>query len=221
MPITFIGFSLLLCYHMHHHHQCNITFCGSTVVSICRSATLDRWNVSITVRWFALKPRSGVSRRFDWMIPLTFLLMHHEVNICGFGSKVTTTIGLTAMMSAPRKLWCIYSKATALYSFLSACSTIFLGLVLSLMTTIQVQFEQRGLDQFLDQFWGVIQDLVWWECDDRTWRARFEPLWIKTVTSDVPKIPEGLKILPASGDFTLSPNLPLWATNEQGKSYTW
>lgn len=148
MPITFIGFSLLLCYHMHHHHQCNITFCGSTVVSICRSATLDRWNVSITVRWFALKPRSGVSRRFDWMIPLTFLLMHREVNICGFGSKVTTTIGLTAMMSAHRKLWCIYSKATALYSFLSACSTIFLGLILSLMTTIQVQFEQRGLDQF-------------------------------------------------------------------------
>lgn len=148
MPITFIGFSLLLCYHMHHHHQCNITFCGSTVVLICRSATLERWNVSITVRWFALKPRSGVSRRFDWMIPLTFLLMHREVNICGFGSKVTTTIGLTAMMSAHRKLWCIYSKATALYSFLSACSTIFLGLILSLMTTIQVQFEQRGLDQF-------------------------------------------------------------------------
>lgn len=148
MPITFIGFSLLLCYHMHHHHQCNITFCGSTVVLICRSATLERWNVSITVRWFALKPRSGVSRRFDWMIPLTFLLMHREVNICGFGSKVTTTIGLTAMMSAHRKLWCIYSKATALYSFLSACSTIFLGLILSLMTTIQVQFEQGGLDQF-------------------------------------------------------------------------
>lgn len=148
MPITFIGFSLLLCYHMHHHHRCNITFCGSTVVLICRSATLERWNVSITVRWFALKPRSGVSRRFDWMIPLTFLLMHREVNICGFGSKVTTTIGLTAMMSAHRKLWCIYSKATALYSFLSACSTIFLGLILSLMTTIQVQFEQRGLDQF-------------------------------------------------------------------------
>lgn len=148
MPITFIGFSLLLCYHMHHHHRCNITFCGSTVVLTCRSATLERWNVSITVRWFALKPRSGVSRRFDWMIPLTFLLMHREVNICGFGSKVTTTIGLTAMMSAHRKLWCIYSKATALYSFLSACSTIFLGLILSLMTTIQVQFEQRGLDQF-------------------------------------------------------------------------
>lgn len=148
MPITFIGFSLLLCYHMHHHHRCNITFCGSTVVLICRSATLERWNVSITVRWFALKPRSGVSRRFDWMIPLTFLLMHREVNICGFGSKVTTTIGLTAMMSAHRKLWCVYSEATALYSFLSACSTIFLGLILSLMTTIQVQFEQRGLDQF-------------------------------------------------------------------------
>lgn len=148
MPITFIGFSLLLCYHMHHHHRCNITFCGSTVVLICRSATLEQWNVSITVRWFALKPRSGVSRRFDWMIPLTFLLMHREVNICGFGSKVTTTIGLTAMMSAHRKLWCVYSEATALYSFLSACSTIFLGLILSLMTTIQVQFEQRGLDQF-------------------------------------------------------------------------
>lgn len=148
MPITFIGFSLLLCYHMHHHHRCNITFCGSTVVLICRSATLERWNVSITVRWFALKPRSGVSRRFDWMIPLTFLLMHHEVNICSFGSKVTTTIGLTAMMSARRKLWCVYSEATALYSFLSACSTIFLGWILSLMTTVQVQFEQRGLDQF-------------------------------------------------------------------------
>ncbi len=40
MPISFIGFSLLLCYHMHHHHQYNITFCGSMAMSVGGSTTL-------------------------------------------------------------------------------------------------------------------------------------------------------------------------------------
>lgn len=33
MPISFIGFPLLLCHHMHHHHRYNVTSCGSMAMS--------------------------------------------------------------------------------------------------------------------------------------------------------------------------------------------
>lgn len=49
MPISFIGFSLLLCYHMHHHHQYNIAYCGSRGGSVCLSIHHFGRNITTTI----------------------------------------------------------------------------------------------------------------------------------------------------------------------------
>ncbi len=122
MPISFIGFSLLLCHHMHHHHQYNITFCGSVANSVRGSTTLVHTEVFWVIWWFAMKSGSVIlgSQRInsnDISDPLTFPLVHHEVDSCGLGWNFTTSFVWIQMFIITVPIsWCLSDKLVFLGS---------------------------------------------------------------------------------------------------------
>lgn len=160
MPISFIGFSLLLCYHMHHHHRYNITpllwLYGDVII------ISSFWNISATIWSFALKSGAGIFMVLRGWTPLT------QFTICGFVKCHNNywTIGwIPWLLSMVPRRWTLKVPYCTLFlCFISCFNTYFCGLKYPPKKHLNIVWNPFNLSGALRTGHVVLLKSQWWTC---------------------------------------------------------